>query len=309
MPRFEKWLTTATAQTPADQVARAALTERLLAVSHYLDHALGGQDEAESVHQLRVWTRRATAALKLFEPALPKLRRKQIKKVLRKFRRAAGKLRDCDIQLERLSRADGPAVKRMTKTLKRERAVARQKLKKVRRRWQQGGRLEKLIEQVLEKIAWPKRHSTREAPPFGDYCRQRLKPLAAEFFRLSSKDLKDDKSLHELRIAGKRLRYGLELAPAAMPADAHCGLYEQLTEIQDRMGEVCDELAAIDHVQRSLDGTKKNKHRRRLKELTEQQQKRLARQRASILRWWPGALRRFEKKWNGAATRRGAITR
>jgi len=309
MPRFEKWLTTASAATPADQVARAALTERLLAVSHYLDHALGGQDEAESVHQLRVWTRRATASLKLFEPALPKSGHKQIKKALRKFRRAAGKLRDCDIQLERLSRDDAPTIKRMTKTLKRERADARQKLKKVRRRWRQGDRLEKLIEQVLEKIAWPKRHSTREAPPFGDYCRQRLKPLAAQFFRLSSKDLKNDQALHELRIAGKRLLYALELAPAAMPADVHRGLYEQLTDIQDRLGEVCDELAAIDHVQQLLDCTKKKKHRHQLKELIEQRQKRLARQRAGVLRWWPGALRRFEKKWNGAATRRNATTR
>ena len=75
MPRFEKWLTTATAEAPADSVARAALAERLIAVRHFLDHALSGSDEAEGIHQLRVWTRRASAALKLFEPALPNLQR------------------------------------------------------------------------------------------------------------------------------------------------------------------------------------------------------------------------------------------
>jgi hypothetical protein len=59
MPRFEKWLIGVAASAPADHVARRALTVRLRAVRHYLQMALGGPDEAEAVHQLRIWTRRA----------------------------------------------------------------------------------------------------------------------------------------------------------------------------------------------------------------------------------------------------------
>src|SRR5712672_1585897 len=146
MPRFEKWLTSAMADAPADSVARAALAERLVAVRHFLDHALGGSDEAEGIHQLRVWTRRASAALKLFEPALPSSQAKRMKKLLRKLRRTAGSIRDCDIHLQRLRHEDVALPKRVVRELTRERRQARQKLKKLRRRLQNDSRLEKLIE-------------------------------------------------------------------------------------------------------------------------------------------------------------------
>src|SRR5262245_35539503 len=71
MPRFEKWLIGVSASAPVDHVARRALVVRLRAVKHYLDAALSGPDEAEGVHQLRIWTRRAEAALKLFRQAIP----------------------------------------------------------------------------------------------------------------------------------------------------------------------------------------------------------------------------------------------
>ena len=297
MPRFEKWLTTATADAPADSVARAALAERLLAVRHFLDHALGGSEEPEGIHQLRVWTRRASAALKLFEPAIPDSQRKRMKKMLRKLRQTAGVIRDCDIHLHRLQHEDSIVPKRVIRELKRERSQARQKLKKLRRRLQNNGRLEKLIERVLEKIGWPKRHSSRDAPPFGSFCRQQLRPLANDFFRLAEADLNDNTTLHALRIAGKRLRYGLELAPAALPAREHRQLCESLNEIQDRLGEVCDQLMAIDQVQECLSQSKKKSHRRRLGELLQNEQRRLKRLRSRLITWWLPHCRRLRRQW------------
>src|SRR5262245_28181867 len=102
MPRFQKWLIGPDPAAPCDEVARAALAERLLAVSHFLDKSIGGSHEAGAIHQLRVWTRRTSAALKLFEPAVPGSHRKWMKKTLRKLRRTAGAVRDCDVHLERL---------------------------------------------------------------------------------------------------------------------------------------------------------------------------------------------------------------
>src|SRR6267142_160044 len=237
MPRFQKWLIGVEPDAPADDVARGALAERLLAVSHFLDKSIGGSDEAEAIHQLRVWTRRAAAALKLFEPALPNSQRKRMTKTLRRLRRRGGAVRDCDVHLERLKNEHADVPERVLGALKKQRRQARERLKAPRRRLRKDDRFQLQIERLLEAVAWPKRHSSREAPPFASFCRQQLKPLAAEFFKLADADLRDEETLHALRIAGKRLRYALELAPAVMPARIHHQLYESLDEVQDRLGE------------------------------------------------------------------------
>src|SRR5438034_937550 len=106
MPRFEKWLVGVSADSRTDEAAREAIRTRLDAVRHFLDEAVAGRDEAEGVHQLRIWTRRASAALRLFKPALPNGRRQWLKKHLRRVRRAAGDVRDCDVHLERLEQQE-----------------------------------------------------------------------------------------------------------------------------------------------------------------------------------------------------------
>jgi CHAD domain-containing protein len=297
MPRFEKWLTAATPDAPADSVARIALAERLVAVRHFLDNALGGSDEAEQIHQLRVWTRRASAALKLFDPALPRSQAKRMKKLLRKLRRTAGDIRDCDIHLERLRREETVVPKRIAREITRERHQARQKLKQLRRRLQNDSRVEKLIERLLEKIGWPKRHSSREAPAFTTFCHQQIRPLADKFFQLAEADLSKTDKLHALRIAGKRLRYALELAPATMPARAHQQLCSKLSEVQDRLGEVCDQHAAIDHVHQYVRQSKRKKHRRQLEQLAERERRRLDKLLAKLLPWWSQQRRRLQSQW------------
>jgi CHAD domain-containing protein len=302
MPRFQKWLIGVEPGAPTDDVARAALTERLLAVSHFLDKSIGDADEAEAIHQLRVWTRRAAAALALFEPALPASQRKQMNKTLRKIRHRGGAVRDCDVHLERLRAEDADVVPgRIIRTLQRQRRQAQQRLKALRRRLRADGRFQLRVERLLESVAWPKRHSSREAPPFGSYCRQQLKPLAAEFFKLADADLRNDETLHALRIAGKRLRYALELAPVAMPARIHHRLYASLDAIQDRLGEVVDQLAANDHVRKWLDDVKKKRHRQKLQAFLVREERRLDQLRAKLLRWWSPARRsQLRKQWQKA---------
>jgi CHAD domain-containing protein len=303
MPRFQKWLIGVAPEARADEVARSALTERLLAVVHFLDKSIGEADEAEAIHQLRVWTRRASAALKLFEPATPKSPRKWMKQALRKLRRTAGAVRDCDVHLQRLAADNEHAPKRVVRALKRERRQARQKLKALRRRLQKDDRLPLHIEQLMAGVAWPKRHSSREAPPFASFCRAQLKPLVREFFALAAANLKDDEKLHALRIAGKRLRYALELAPAAMQARVHRQLYAGLDEVQDRLGEVVDQLAAIDHLREWLDDSRKKRDRQRLRALLDREERRLSKLRATLLRWWSPARRAaLRQQWQKALT-------
>jgi CHAD domain-containing protein len=286
MPRFQKWLSSAYPEAPADEVARAALAERLLAVSHFLDKSVGDSDEAEAIHQLRVWTRRASAALKLFEPAIPKSHHKWMKKTLRKVRRKAGAVRDCDVHLQHLEAGGLDSRKRIAKVLRAERHQARQTLKTLRRRLQKGDRFELHAQHLLAGIGWPKRHSSKDAPPFASFCREQLRPLVSDFLELAEADLHEDAKLHALRIAGKRLRYALELAPAIMPARTHHQLYSRLDQIQDRLGDVVDQLAAIDHICAWLNDTAKKSDRRRLRELLGRQEQQLAKLRTKLLRWW-----------------------
>lgn len=295
MPRFEKWLANVAPDEPVDRVARRALKTRLRAVVWYLQAAGGGEEEAEAVHQLRIWTRRAASTLRLFAPAMPRRAAEKLKRTLRKLRRAAGEVRDCDVYLEQLQ-DDSHEPRRIIKALQSQRREAQRKLKKRRRKLSRGDRFERQAEAVLADIAWPKRHSSREAPDFAPWCRQQLAALAKDFFALALPA--GDAQLHELRKSGKRLRYALELAAAAIPPRVHHRLYEDLSDLQDRLGEVCDHLVAAERIRRWQADAKQGKHQRQLAELLEQEEQGLATARRQFQRWWSAARRgRWQKQW------------
>ncbi|HUG17662.1 MAG TPA: CHAD domain-containing protein, partial [Planctomycetaceae bacterium] len=90
MPQFDKWINDLSAIDPVGRVARRSVRLRLEAVGYYLPLAAKHAGEnIEHVHQLRVWTRRALAALDLFTELLPKAEEKWFRKTLHKIRRAA----------------------------------------------------------------------------------------------------------------------------------------------------------------------------------------------------------------------------
>jgi len=291
MPRYEKWLRAATPDAPSDEIARSALAERLLAVAHYLKKAVGSKDEAEAIHQLRVWTRRAGAALDLFEPGVPKKAGRRMQKTLHKLRQAAGDVRDCDVQTERVKAMDDefPFARR---SLQKYRNKAERRLKRLRKKLRKGDRFGLEIEQLLRGVAWPKRHSSRKPPAFAALCRRRLAPLATDFFRHASRDPSNFKNLHQMRIAGKRLRYALELAVAVIPARIHRQLYVALNKLQDRAGEVCDQRAFLDSVEGWLANAQKKKPRHRLATLKSRERRRYEAGHKTFLRWWSESRRR-----------------
>jgi CHAD domain-containing protein len=305
MPRFDKWLSAIPASATVDQVARRALGVRLRAVAHFLDAAVGGQDENEGIHQLRIWTRRAAAALRLFRPALPAGRRRRMKQLLRKLRRRAGAVRDADVHLTRLQAEGRDGPQRVIALLKDDRRHARRKLRRLRGKLRKEDHFAALIERLLDHVAWPKRHSSRTPPPFAPWCREELAPLGARYFELAEADLQDDAALHELRIAGKRLRYLLELSVAALKPQPARLLEKELSEAQDRLGEICDFLAAIGHLQEWIATAKKHKQARKLHALLAGEQHRQAAARKALLRWWTPARRaRLQRLWKAALAKR-----
>src|SRR5262245_51299342 len=99
-----KWIQDLRPKTPVADAARHVLTVRLQVVRDHLALALHHADEdPEHVHQLRVGTRRARAAVDIFSCCLSARDYKQARRELRRIRRAAGEARDWDVFLANVS--------------------------------------------------------------------------------------------------------------------------------------------------------------------------------------------------------------
>src|SRR2546429_488680 len=95
-----KWLRGLRPETPVVAAARHVLLARLTEVRDHLPQAVSHADEdVEHVHKLRVSTRRAGAALRIFAGCLPGKIYKKVRKKLRKVRHAAAAARDWDVFL------------------------------------------------------------------------------------------------------------------------------------------------------------------------------------------------------------------
>ncbi len=109
MSRKSKWIEVDSPEEPAWAVARRAVRARLETVWGWFPDAAEADAEneasVESVHQLRVSTRRASAALRLFAAMLPEKRRKWFEKRLKRARRTAGIARDLDVLAARVQDA------------------------------------------------------------------------------------------------------------------------------------------------------------------------------------------------------------
>src|ERR1051326_4559808 len=95
-----KWISELGPATPLTDAARRVLAMRLEVVRDHLGLALKEADkDPEHVHQLRVATRRAGAAVEIFALCLPDKVYTTTRKQLRRLRRAAGAARDWDVFL------------------------------------------------------------------------------------------------------------------------------------------------------------------------------------------------------------------
>src|SRR3954467_8752455 len=95
-----KWIQGLRPDTELAEAARKVLAVRLRVVREYLPRAMHRADEdPENVHQLRVGTRRADAACRIFRHCLPGRVCRAARARWRGIRRAAGVARDWDVFL------------------------------------------------------------------------------------------------------------------------------------------------------------------------------------------------------------------
>jgi CHAD domain-containing protein len=222
----------------------ASILERLLARRHealaaHLTEALGG--DAHAVHQARVASRRLREVLPVVAASLSPARRKRWRRRLRRLTRTLGPVRERDVALAMLDElpsaapSQAPAFARMRTAVAEERRVARAALTA---RYDPA-RVRRLLEK-LERL-----QSQLPAAGAGDIWRRELARRLRSRARALQAAVADagalfvPERLHGVRIATKKLRYGLELAGEARLAPT-ARLVRELKAAQESLGRLHD---------------------------------------------------------------------
>jgi CHAD domain-containing protein len=287
MLKKAKWVKPEEAEQPVSAIAAPVIRDRLELAWHYLPLAARRWDEdPEHVHQLRVSTRRAAAALATFEELLPPRRGRKVNKALRHMRRAAGEARDLDVLAARLRReieqAGRQALKPALKQIAQLRRAAQEPIEQVFVKMTDK-RFPEKIEHLAKRICW---RPEVEEPSYAALGRRLLHRAVDDFFTAAQTDLTLTENLHALRIEGKKLRYSMELLAGAFPNSLVDDLYPQVRELQDRLGQLNDYAAAAGNFARWAELAEDADAQQQFAKLNAQEQASLAQDKAAFSQWW-----------------------
>lgn len=292
------WIVSEDGRRPAALVAARTLRKRLDAVWRELP-AAGSRAlrDGESVHRLRVATRRAIAALEAFADLVPKKQADWFAKRLRRLRRAAGEARDLDVLTGRLAEEEaggGRARRRLVAMLAKQREVSRQPIGVEHERLIEAGWLDR-VERLVAAVS-----SGDRGPSFAEYARRRFRPLMRRFFDVADRKLRDAEEIHALRIEGKKLRYSLEIFAAVFPPRVRTRCYDALERLQETLGDFTDHAAAADRFRRLAGEKASAANREALQRLCAEEERLADAARKTFSKWWDadrrrGLRRRFER--------------
>lgn len=287
MLKKSKWVKSQEAKQPISKVVCRVVDERLNLIWHYVPLAAQQwQQDVEYVHQLRVATRRAGAALDVFDPLLPSKRTRMMKKHLRRIRRAAGAARDLDVLSQRLHKEvdEGGRVALATTfaTLDELRLAAQKPIVKVGKRLAKRGFPDAICE-LTERIRWRK---DSPEPTYQRAARNMLRGAVDGFYAAAQEDLTDVEKLHELRIAGKSLRYTMELLSGAFAQWFREELYPEVEAIQEKLGGLNDHVTARQNFQEWSERTSDPAAAEQFRALAAAELEQLEREKADFLQWW-----------------------
>jgi CHAD domain-containing protein len=290
-----KWISGLKADSPLVEAARHALFVRLQVVRDYLPRAAAEADrDPENVHQLRVGTRRADAALRLFRVCLPSRTYRQARRKLRLIRRTAGAARDWDVflidlneRIVKLPAAQRPGVDFLIGYALGQRTAAQRDLEAVG--LMEEPTFEEFRTAVVAAVRPPEDETLRTLL---DLARSMLTGRRAILEHLASGDLSDYANLHQVRIAGKRLRYAMEVFADCFDTSFRDILYPKIEEMQEVLGRANDSHVATGRLTAVRDRLRQDWPREweRLKKGIESlrrfHQRRLPQERAAFLAWW-----------------------
>jgi CHAD domain-containing protein len=246
-----RWVVGLSPDMPLGEALELIFRQRYRGVLHYLPLAEDRADESmEYVHKLRVWCRRLAAALDVLAESFPEAPRQNLLELLQKIRRTCGKARDLDVRrtflesLLKLASVEDAAVIELLceRTVCRRERVQRN----VRRRLDKfGARLKEVGEELLSSLQSANQVATDGFASFGNTGRRILANELANLWAVAAQDLESPQTLHQLRIAGKHLRYAFEIFIPALDGTFRDDFYPQLEGIQNLLGEIHDANEAI----------------------------------------------------------------
>lgn len=241
-----KWVKGISPEQPLRAAAHGILQSRLSAVWHWLPLAAEKSDEdIEYVHQLRVSTRRAVEAVRVFSDLISDTARADLRAKLRQVRLAADEARNLDVLCAELLRCADASCENTCRdiagAIRQRRRDAQQPIAAIHRELAAANFNDRIAE-VLEEIRSGDQEKSK--PTFGRQARRYLKPVVKTFFKASEADLSDDEALHQLRIRTKKLRYTMEIVECAFEPCFRKKLYRRISTLQDVMGMANDHATA-----------------------------------------------------------------
>jgi CHAD domain-containing protein len=273
-------------------------------VQYYLPLAEQAYEEdVEYVHQLRVGSRRAQAALDLLVGTLPPKRARRVRRALRQARRAAGPARDLDVMAQRFGRYREHISERVFAELEGGLAHRRRDVQTefAAALADAATRLaSRHIDKLIKKIGW---RGAGSQPLWRQFARPSLDAFYNELIRAAERIHTGNEppttALHQLRICGKKLRYAMELASGAFGPSAVRGtLYPFVEMLQEKLGAVNDHFSAHAWLIGWSEREKDPAGEAALCELARIESGWLVDARKDFLTWWTGEqLERFRGDW------------
>jgi CHAD domain-containing protein len=206
------------------------IVTRLLERLAYRVNAAVHRHDEDSIHELRVATRRFTQSLTIFKDLYHAKDLKKIRRRLKNLMDLSSAVRDCDVAGELLKQSELPGAAAIQKPL--------------------GARRKEAVRMLLPNLrAWAARRTTSKwraaltpngasATPLADVVRDRVPHAAKKFFD-EADDASSAAGLHRARIQAKKLRYSLELLRPAYDARFDVAI-EQIRTVQSVLGKAHD---------------------------------------------------------------------
>ncbi len=246
----DKWIPGLRSDMPVAAAAQKALALRLGVVRDRLPAAVFHVDaDVENVHQLRVGTRRAAAALRIFAGCLPRRLYEKTRKILRAVRRAAGAARDWDVFLAmiepRLSRSRVPERHGMVFLVgyaHGQRDLAQERLTDAYHDHAD------LFANGIDKISQSLEKARDSDKTLRDLAADTLNELLREFETAAQADLQSYAALHQVRILGKQLRYAMEAFESCYTSELRQKCYPAVVEMQDILGLANDSHTIVERL-------------------------------------------------------------
>ncbi len=150
------------------------------------------------------------------------------------------------------------------------------------------GRFPRRCAKLLRKVRLRGEAAGSAPVRFGAWAAHRIQPASDSFFAASAADLSDVNAMHRFRIAGKKLRYVIELLAPAFSENLRTQAYPAIQDLQERLGKINDLAAAQARLKRWLEHGDGAEEAAYLREMLAEEQRRLEQRRAEFLAWWNG---------------------